>query len=94
MMAGTEQPKPINMGMKLLPWRPILCISRSITKAALAMYPLSSRTAMARKRRQINHLDFKVTVSQAALLLLDRNTRIVPDVLSRSCQLVEKRGFP
>ena len=36
-IAGTEQPKPITIGIKLLPCRPILCITRSITNAALAM---------------------------------------------------------
>jgi hypothetical protein len=36
-IAGTEQPKPINIGMKLLPCKPILCITRSIRNAARAM---------------------------------------------------------
>jgi len=37
MIAGTEQPNPISMGMKLLPCSPILCITRSMMKAARAM---------------------------------------------------------
>ncbi len=36
-IAGTEQPKPMSIGMKLFPWRPILCMILSITKAALDM---------------------------------------------------------
>ena len=36
-MAGMEQPNPVIMGMKDLPWRPKRCISRSITNAARAM---------------------------------------------------------
>ena len=35
--AGTEQPKPMSMGTKLLPERPILRSSLSITKATRAM---------------------------------------------------------
>ena len=37
MMAGTLQPKPMTMGMKLFPCRPIRCISLSTMKAARAM---------------------------------------------------------
>ena len=37
MMAGTVQPKPISIGMKLFPCRPILCMMRSIRKATRAM---------------------------------------------------------
>ena len=42
-IAGTEQPKPISIGTKLLPERPIFLSSLSITNAILAIYPLSSR---------------------------------------------------
>ena len=41
-IAGTEHPKPISIGTKLLPERPILRSSLSMTNAILAMYPLSS----------------------------------------------------
>ena len=37
MMAGTEQPKPMSMGTKERPERPIFRSSLSITKATLAM---------------------------------------------------------
>ena len=37
MMAGTLQPKPMIIGMNDLPCRPILCISLSMMKAALAI---------------------------------------------------------
>ena len=37
MMAGTLQPNPMTIGMKDLPWRPILCISLSTMKAARDM---------------------------------------------------------
>ena len=42
MIAGTVQPNPINNGSMLLPERPILRSSLSITKATRAIYPLSS----------------------------------------------------
>ena len=35
--AGTVQPKPKSIGMKLLPWSPNLCMKPSITNAARAM---------------------------------------------------------
>ena len=36
-MAGTLHPLPMISGMKLLPWRPMRCMSRSMMKAARAM---------------------------------------------------------
>ena len=39
---GTVHPNPISMGTILLPERPIFLSSLSITKATLAIYPLSS----------------------------------------------------
>jgi hypothetical protein len=36
-MAGTVQPNPSSIGMNDLPCSPMLCIARSITKAARAM---------------------------------------------------------
>ncbi|OPY52342.1 MAG: hypothetical protein A4E48_01162 [Methanosaeta sp. PtaU1.Bin060] len=50
MIAGTLQPKPIIRGMNERPCRPRRYMKRSITKAALAIYPLSSRMESARKR--------------------------------------------
>ena len=35
--AGTVQPKPISIGMNERPWRPKVCMIRSMRKAALAM---------------------------------------------------------
>ncbi len=35
--AGTVQPKPMSIEMKLLPCRPTWCMTRSTTKAARAM---------------------------------------------------------
>ena len=51
--AGTLQPKPMTIGMKDFPWRPILCISLSMMKAPRAIYPVSSRREMNRYRRRI-----------------------------------------
>ena len=51
--AGTLHPNPINSGMKLLPCRPILCMKRSMRNAARAMYPVSSRNAIARNRSRM-----------------------------------------
>ena len=42
-IAGTEHPNPIRRGTKLLPERPSFLSSLSITKATLAIYPVSSR---------------------------------------------------
>ena len=50
-IAGTEHPKPISMGTKLRPDKPILRTSLSIIKAILAIYPLSSR--LDRKKKSI-----------------------------------------
>ena len=61
-IAGTLQPKPITMGMKLFPCRPILCMSLSTMNAALAMYPLSSIMEMKKYR----------------IMMLGRNTRTLP----------------
>src|ERR1043165_5738007 len=41
-MDGTLQPKPRNNGRKDLPCNPIMCMKLSMTKAARAMYPMSS----------------------------------------------------
>ncbi|MPM96064.1 hypothetical protein SDC9_143220 [bioreactor metagenome] len=41
--AGTVQPKPINSGTILRPERPIFRRSLSMTKATLAIYPVSSK---------------------------------------------------
>ena len=40
--AGTLHPKPISIGTILLPDKPIFLRSLSITKATLAIYPVSS----------------------------------------------------
>ena len=48
---GTVQPKPISIGTILLPDRPIFLSSLSITKATLAIYPLSSN--MDRKKNSV-----------------------------------------
>jgi hypothetical protein len=48
--AGTVQPKPISNGTILLPESPVFLRSLSITKATLAMYPLSSISDRKKKR--------------------------------------------
>ena len=53
-IAGTLHPKPIRSGMNDLPCSPILCIIRSIMKAARAIYPVSSISDM--KKNNINIL--------------------------------------
>ena len=50
-IAGTEHPKPISMGTKLRPERPIFLSGLSITKAIRAIYPVSSR--MDRKKNNV-----------------------------------------
>ena len=51
--AGTLQPNPMIIGMNDFPCRPILCMRRSMMKAARAIYPESSRRDMNRYRRRI-----------------------------------------
>ena len=43
MIAGTLHPKPISMGTKLRPERPIFRSGLSMTNATRAIYPVSSR---------------------------------------------------
>ena len=50
-IAGTEQPNPINIGTKLRPDRPMQRNSLSIKKATRAIYPVSSK--MERKKNKI-----------------------------------------
>ncbi|OQA52416.1 MAG: hypothetical protein BWY45_03160 [Euryarchaeota archaeon ADurb.Bin294] len=50
MIAGTLHPNPIRNGMNERPCRPTECISRSMTNAALARYPVSSRMESSRNR--------------------------------------------
>ena len=47
---GTVHPKPINIGTILLPESPIFLRSLSITKAILAIYPLSSKSDKKKNR--------------------------------------------
>ncbi len=49
--AGTLQPKPTISGTKARPGRPRKRIRRSITKAARAMYPESSKIAKKKNRK-------------------------------------------
>ena len=49
-MAGTEQPNPKSNGRNAFPESPTRLIRSSMTNAALAIYPLSSRYPRARKR--------------------------------------------
>ena len=53
MIAGTEHPNPRSRGRKARPESPRRLIMSSITKATLAIYPLSSNKARARKRMKI-----------------------------------------
>ena len=58
--AGTEQPNPRTIGINALPESPSFPIIPSITYATLAIYPLSSRNASARK--SMNILGRKVSI--------------------------------
>ena len=49
-IAGTEQPKPINIGTKLLPESPTFLSILSIKNATLAIYPLSSNNDKKKNR--------------------------------------------
>ena len=51
MTAGTVHPKPISIGTKLLPDKPILRSRRSMMKATRAIYPVSSK--MERKKNRV-----------------------------------------
>ena len=53
MIAGTLQPLPISIGMKLFPESPNLRNIRSIMNATLAIYPLYSNTAKNKNRTTI-----------------------------------------
>ena len=53
MIAGTVQPKPSTSGTKERPCSPNRRITPSITNAARAMYPESSRIAIAKKRKRM-----------------------------------------
>ena len=52
-IAGTEQPKPIIIGINALPDRPNFLKMRSRMKATRAIYPLSSRIEKNRNNRRI-----------------------------------------
>lgn len=53
LLHGTEQPNPSSIGTKLLPERPILRRNVSITKAILAIYPVSSNIDKKKNRIRI-----------------------------------------
>ena len=53
MIPGTPHPVPTMMGMRDFPESPKCLKTRSMTKAILAMYPMSSRMHMTRKRISI-----------------------------------------
>ena len=53
MIAGTEHPNPRSSGRNARPESPRRLMMSSITKATLAIYPLSSSKARARKRMKI-----------------------------------------
>ena len=53
MTAGTVQPNPSNNGRNALPDNPRLLIISSMTNATRDMYPLSSKSARARKRMKM-----------------------------------------
>jgi hypothetical protein len=56
-IAGTEQPKPISIGTKDRPESPIFLRSLSMTKATLAIYPVSSR--IDRKKNRVTMMGRK-----------------------------------
>ena len=53
MTAGTVQPNPSNNGRNALPDNPRLLIISSMTNATRDMYPLSSKSARARRRMKM-----------------------------------------
>ena len=61
-IAGTEQPKPIIRGINDLPCKPILCIRRSIIKAARAIYPEAS----------------SIVIQKYSINILGKNTMTAP----------------
>ena len=50
---GTVQPKPTSIGTMLLPLSPIFLNALSVTKATLAMYPVSSKSERKKKSTTI-----------------------------------------
>ena len=58
-IAGTEHPNPISIGTKLRPDSPIFRRSLSMTKATLAIYPVSSR--MDRKKNKVTMVGRKLS---------------------------------
>ena len=78
-MAGTEQPKPISMGTILLPDSPILRNSLSMTKAILAIYPVSSK--MDRKKNNVTMVGRKLstlpTPPQIPSITRERTTGLI-----------------
>ena len=59
MMPGTEHPRPISSGTMLRPERPIFLRSLSVTKATLAIYPLSS--SIERKKNSMTMMGRKLS---------------------------------
>lgn len=59
MTPGTVHPKPMSIGTILLPERPIFLSSLSMTKAILAIYPLSSRSD--RKKNSVTIIGIKLS---------------------------------
>ena len=57
MIAGTPQPNPTIRGTKAFPGSPSALIRRSITKAALAIYPESSRKDKAKNKQKMTGMN-------------------------------------
>ena len=74
-IAGTVQPKPSSMGMNALPESPSLLIIPSMTYATLAMYPLSSRKASARK--SMHMLGKKVMIVPTPLIMPSTSSEVI-----------------
>ena len=79
-IAGTEQPKPMSMGTKLLPDRPIFRSSLSITNATRAIYPLSSK--MDRKKNSTTMIGKKLstlpTPANTPSIISECTTGLIP----------------
>ena len=72
-MAGTLQPKPTKSGTKALPGSPSARIRRSITNAARAMYPDSSKMAKNRNMKKTTGMKVEM-VCRPPPIPLDRKT--------------------
>ena len=96
MTPGTVQPKPISIGTILLPERPILRRSLSMTKATLAIYPLSSR--IDRKKNSVTIIGRKASTLPTPLkipsITSECTTGLIPYAVSAISVISVKAPMP